>query len=232
LVAINIDVLTALILTAVTSALVTAFSYFIASWVPWHTGNWYRAEIYQERDDGKLYQVAAKRPALGKQSFNVGKDYEFLIPDPAPVLFYYNGRPVLQYVLGKARPRHTTLTKDGKPRRFPVSPETAEIKTPPNLRKALPNGAPNPADKDKLPDTESRSVSLFFRREGIKQMIQATRGTSLAGALPLILLAAGVAFMLGYVIFLNVHPGLVQAPPVGYYYKALPIPTNATVPAP
>lgn len=226
MVAINLDVFGALLLTAITSALVTAFVYFVASWVPWHTGNWYRAEIYQERD-AKYYQVAAKRPGLGKQSFYVGKDFEFVIPSPAPVLFYYNGRPVLQYILDKARPRHPEIDDKGKIIRVKLEPVKTALRTPPNVKK---DGDPKDAkDKEKLPDSESRSVNMFMRRGAIEQMIKATRGIDLKAAIPFVILAGVAAFMLGYVVFLQVHPGMVQAPPPGYYYKAFPIPVNATV---
>lgn len=179
---------------------------YVPTWMKWHMGAFYIVEVYQQRGD-KYHLLITLKKALSTESFTTGKNREFIVPSPAPVLFYRYGKPVLQYVVNKARPRHAK-----------ISPESVAINDPPT--KGKDKGAT-------LPDTESRSVSLFFARGAIRQMIQATKGVDLKVAFPFVILAAVAAFAVAYAIFVNVHPGFFPAPPPGYCYKAVPW-TNAT----
>lgn len=180
-------------------------------YVKWNVGQFYVAEVYQERA-GSFYMVARRKVGIGDDSFVIGKR-QFIVPNPAPVVDYQNSRPVLHYLLNKGRPRHSTIG-DG-PSEI-VRPSKIAIEAPPGVKAGT------------AIDTESRSVWLFNASGAIKQMIQAARGLDLKAMLPFVILAAATAFMIAFVIFTVVHPGLYPNPPPGYYYKACPIPVNGS----
>jgi hypothetical protein len=195
----------------------------LAAWFPnyirWHVGNFRIAEIYDERGDS-LYMVARKRVRLGAQEFTIGGELQYIVPNPAPIVLYQNSRGVLHYIISKARPRYLNVGEKG-PKKT-VSPETVVVSAPPGV------GRRNKTGKVENPDTESRSVSLFHRRGFLKQGLIAARGTSLAANIPMLIMVAVAALAISYIIFLSVHPGFYPAPPPGYFYKACPLPTNAT----
>lgn len=81
----------------------------------------------------------------------------------------------------------------------------------------------------KAPDKPtSASANMWFRRQGIKQMIQATKTISSKEMIIYIIIGLAIGLSVGYGVFQYWHPGLYPSPPPGYYYKAEPIPTNAT----
>lgn len=192
----------------------------LAMWLPhyirWNVGNFRIAEIYDERPGG-FYMIRRVRISLGAQSFTVGKDYEFIVPTPAPVVLYNGSHGVLHYVLDKARPRHLKVGERAK-----VKPETVAVQVPPNVP-----GNKKANGKYENPDTESRSVHLWQKRGFLRQALASTNPASIKSMLPLIILASVAAFFIAFVVFQQWHPGFVQAPPAGYYYKVCQVVTNS-----
>lgn len=178
------------------------------------------ANIWEMRGDPPEYVLVKKKwLGLGEAEFNVGERQFIVEADTSNM--YNAGAQILDYVLTKARPRTVKLGLvdriRGKSNKQydPIKPTKAQITK-------ITDGK----------DPSSASTNLYFRREGLKQMIQATRGVDFKAFIPIgiVVLLAGIAA--GFGLFSYMHPGFVQAPPAGYTYHVVPIPTNATVVSP
>jgi hypothetical protein len=153
-------------------------------------------EIYQKRnDDYVLLKRVRKR--LGAREFHIG-ERQFVIEPNTNI--YNRGHPVLRYVLDRS-----------KTRSFKFKPVEVEVKGPKDL-------------DQKATDPTSESTNLWFRRQGIKQMILGTRKVDLGAMLPMIIIIGIAMFGLGFVVFQVWHPGFWPGPPIGYTYKVAPIP--------
>lgn len=205
----------------------------IPRYIRWNVGSFRIAEIYDERPGG-FFMVLRKRISLGTTQFTIGKEFTFIVPNPPPVVMYNGSHGVLHYVLNRERPRHIKVG-DKTVKSFTIKPQTVAVVAPPNVpgaKKSVqmtgPKGTTVTKEIDTNPDTESRSTHLIHKRSLVEQLAKATGSQSLAAALPIIILVAVAAFFIAYVIFVQVHPGFIQGPPPGYYYKTCPIPINGT----
>jgi hypothetical protein len=97
-----------------------------------------------------------------------------------------------------------------------------------NVKKETVRGKPLFVKYTRDPKPSSHTVNLLFRRGGLKAMMEATKHVSMDPRFVAVMVAIA-ALAGGYVLFSFIHPGLVQAAPPGYYYKAVPYPTNTTI---
>lgn len=159
-----------------------------------------------EQVGGTYSMVKKVRLGITQESFNVG-DLQFVKDESKvscrePWNRWGGSKPVLVYDIRDAKPMENDT--EGKP------------------------AQPKSVKYTRDPKPSSASVNLIFRRGGLKAMMAATKSTA---ANPiLIAVMVGIAmFALAFMIGQFYHPGLVSAPPSGYYYKVLPVPQNVTI---
>lgn len=173
---------------------------------------------------GRMVQTFRKGIPANAEAFTIG-EHQFIV-DPAFATTaeswnrFGGNHPVIRYFIDDARPMSNSLS----------SQKMIVQSTKKGIKPTIKSDAIKPAELhlERHPKPSSGTVNLIIRRKGAAIMIAATRKVAMN---PWIAAFAGAAIAGAMVYFLAnfYHPGLVPAPPYGYYYKPEPIPTNATV---
>ena len=169
---------------------------------------------------GRMSQVFRKSVPVRAEAFSIGERQFIVDPEYATTAESWNhwggNHPVVRYYIDDSRPMSNSFAEQ----KFKVLGKKDKIE-----KDAI---RPERLDLERHPKPSSGTVNLIIRRKGAAIMIEATKKVAMN---PWVAAFAGaaVASMVVYFALNLYHPGLVGAPPPGYYFKVEPIPANATV---